>query len=90
MPADALPVPFPSEESSSPTGTWSHTWIDPLGRQMSGTVSVTRLGRPAYRFDADLADGQVSLSLADGTYQMVAVLFDADGARSYDRFTVIV
>lgn len=92
MPADALPVPFPSEESSSlATATWSHTWTDPLGRPMkSGTVSLTRLGRPAYRTDADLTDGTVSLPLADGTYKMVAVLFDADGQRSYDMATIIV
>jgi hypothetical protein len=92
MPSDALPVPFSDAAPDAPISVvgWTREWRDPLGRSITGTISLTRVGRPAYTVTADLVDGKVSLPLGPGTYRLVAALFDADDNRSYDSDMITV
>lgn len=89
------PAPYPGD--TAPGGaTWRRTWRDPLGRPMSGTVTLTGTARhdtgdlsvlPA-PVTVALVDGSVDVTLPADTYRWQATLRTVDGQRTTDIGTV--
>jgi hypothetical protein len=94
MPADALPVPWPT--SLPGTVRYRREYRDVLGRAMRGTVTLTGSERRdaggvvilPVSVTVELVDGVLEVDLPADTYHLSAALRTVDGKSASDTATL--
>jgi hypothetical protein len=90
VPDPSLPYEATPAQPAFDTVFYYRRYLDPMGRPMSGTCTLTSSTRPPVDIAAEVIDGTASFKVKPGVYKVSSTLRTADNLRAYDVDTVTI